>query len=83
MVTTNNPSRGIMSPRSTIWGQVKGSLMGDLCPSALYYSSVSLIKGNGAAPKGNGCFECGAPEKFKRDCPKLKNKDGGNGNAQG
>ncbi|GKG45085.1 putative reverse transcriptase domain-containing protein, partial [Tanacetum coccineum] len=40
-------------------------------------------KGNGAAPKGNGCFECGAPGHFKRDCPKLKNKDGGNGNAQG
>ncbi|GKD91511.1 putative reverse transcriptase domain-containing protein [Tanacetum coccineum] len=35
------------------------------------------------APKGNGCFECGAPGHFMRDCPKLKNKDGGNGNAQG
>ncbi|GJW69148.1 putative reverse transcriptase domain-containing protein [Tanacetum coccineum] len=40
-------------------------------------------KGNGANPKGNGCFEYGAPGHFKRDCPKLKNKDGGNGNAQG
>ncbi|GJR96913.1 putative reverse transcriptase domain-containing protein [Tanacetum coccineum] len=40
-------------------------------------------KGNVAAPKGNGCFECGAPGHFKRDCPKLKNKDGGNGNVQG
>ncbi|GJU04432.1 putative reverse transcriptase domain-containing protein [Tanacetum coccineum] len=40
-------------------------------------------KGNGAAPKGNGYFECGAPGHFKRNCPKLKNKDGGNGNAQG
>ncbi|GKF32293.1 putative reverse transcriptase domain-containing protein, partial [Tanacetum coccineum] len=40
-------------------------------------------KGNRAAPKGNGCFECGAPRHFKRDCPKLKNKDGGTGNAQG
>ncbi|GJX50595.1 reverse transcriptase domain-containing protein [Tanacetum coccineum] len=40
-------------------------------------------KGNRANPKGNGCFECGAPGHFKRDCPKLKNKDGGNGNAQG
>ncbi|GJT81537.1 putative reverse transcriptase domain-containing protein [Tanacetum coccineum] len=38
-------------------------------------------KGNGAAPKGNGCFECGAPGHFKRDYPKLKNKDGGNRNA--
>ncbi|GJW85797.1 putative reverse transcriptase domain-containing protein [Tanacetum coccineum] len=40
-------------------------------------------KGNGTNHKGNGCFECGAPGHFKRDCPKLKNKDGGNGNAQG
>ncbi|GJR06209.1 putative reverse transcriptase domain-containing protein [Tanacetum coccineum] len=38
-------------------------------------------KGNGAAPKGNGCFGCGAPRHFKRDCPKLKNEDGGNGNC--
>ncbi|GJZ07083.1 putative reverse transcriptase domain-containing protein [Tanacetum coccineum] len=35
------------------------------------------------SPKGNGCFECGAPGYFKKNCPKLKNKDGGNGNAQG
>nr|GFA54037.1 putative reverse transcriptase domain-containing protein [Tanacetum cinerariifolium] len=35
-------------------------------------------RNNGANPKGNGCFECGAPGHFKRDCPKLKNKDGGN-----
>ncbi|GJZ23223.1 putative reverse transcriptase domain-containing protein [Tanacetum coccineum] len=40
-------------------------------------------KGNGAAHKGNGCFKCGAPGHFKRDCHKLKNKDGRNVNAQG
>nr|GEZ56384.1 putative reverse transcriptase domain-containing protein [Tanacetum cinerariifolium] len=33
--------------------------------------------------KGNGCFKCGAIGHFKRDCQKLKNKDGGNVNAQG
>nr|GFA66797.1 putative reverse transcriptase domain-containing protein [Tanacetum cinerariifolium] len=38
---------------------------------------------NGPNPKGNGCFECGDLGHFKRDCPKLKNKNGGNGNAQG
>ncbi|GJY72513.1 putative reverse transcriptase domain-containing protein, partial [Tanacetum coccineum] len=40
-------------------------------------------RNNRAVPKGNGYFECGAPGHFKRDCPKLKNKDGGNGNTQG
>nr|GEZ06906.1 hypothetical protein [Tanacetum cinerariifolium] len=39
--------------------------------------------GNGPNPRGNGCVECGDPGHFKRDCPKLKNKNGGNGNAQG
>nr|GEV41688.1 retrotransposable element Tf2 [Tanacetum cinerariifolium] len=34
-------------------------------------------------PKGNGCFECGASGHFKRECPKLKNKNGGNRNAHG
>ncbi|GJX54479.1 putative reverse transcriptase domain-containing protein [Tanacetum coccineum] len=43
----------------------------------------TLKCGNGPNPKGNGCFECGNPGHFKRDCPKLKNKNGGNGNAQG
>nr|GEX50290.1 putative reverse transcriptase domain-containing protein [Tanacetum cinerariifolium] len=34
-------------------------------------------------PKENGCFKCEASWHFKRDCPKLKNKNGGNRNAQG
>ncbi|GJU91349.1 putative reverse transcriptase domain-containing protein, partial [Tanacetum coccineum] len=38
---------------------------------------------NRANPKGNGCFKCGAPGYFKKDCPKLKNRNGGGGNAQG
>ncbi|GKD89675.1 putative reverse transcriptase domain-containing protein, partial [Tanacetum coccineum] len=40
-------------------------------------------KRNRANPKGNGHFECGAPRHVKRDCPKLKNKEGGNGSAKG
>ncbi|GJW59711.1 putative reverse transcriptase domain-containing protein [Tanacetum coccineum] len=46
-------------------------------------SKYGKAKGQWAALKGNGCFECGAPGHFKRDYPNLKNKDGGNGNAQG
>nr|GFD60977.1 hypothetical protein [Tanacetum cinerariifolium] len=38
---------------------------------------------NGENPKGNGCFECGATGHFKRECPKLKNKDGEKVNAPG
>nr|GEX00585.1 hypothetical protein [Tanacetum cinerariifolium] len=40
-------------------------------------------RNNRENPKGNGCFECGATGHFKRDCPKLKNKDGEKGNAPG
>nr|GEU82220.1 putative reverse transcriptase domain-containing protein [Tanacetum cinerariifolium] len=40
-------------------------------------------RNNGANPKGNGCFECGATGHFKRDCLKLKNKDGEHVNAPG
>nr|GEY94645.1 reverse transcriptase domain-containing protein [Tanacetum cinerariifolium] len=40
-------------------------------------------KENKEIPKGNGCFECGVPGHFKKDCPKLKNKNEGSVNAQG
>nr|GEW38590.1 putative reverse transcriptase domain-containing protein [Tanacetum cinerariifolium] len=42
---------------------------------------VNVQRNNGANLKGNGCFECGATCHFKRDCPKLKNKDGERVNA--
>ncbi|GJR50306.1 putative reverse transcriptase domain-containing protein [Tanacetum coccineum] len=39
-----------------------------------------------ANQKGTGCYECGAQGNFKKECPKLKNKNrgnqGGTGNAQ-
>ncbi|GJW43285.1 putative reverse transcriptase domain-containing protein [Tanacetum coccineum] len=53
------------------------------CRSTGNTNVANTQKGNGAAPKGNGFIECGAPGHFKRDYPKLKNKDGRNGNAQG
>nr|GEW45512.1 hypothetical protein [Tanacetum cinerariifolium] len=93
MVTNNNPSKGKMSSRSTIWGRAKRSRTVEIFPSApsaifitmarVPRSVTSATRNNGVNPKGNGCFECGAPGNFKRDCLKLKNKDGGNVNAQG
>nr|GEV64608.1 reverse transcriptase domain-containing protein [Tanacetum cinerariifolium] len=53
------------------------------CRSFGNINVVNAQRDNRAIPKGNGCFECGAPRHFKRDYPKLKNKVGGNVNAQG
>ncbi|GJT83061.1 putative reverse transcriptase domain-containing protein [Tanacetum coccineum] len=64
---------------NNVKNRAKGSLMGDPCPSATSAISTTMAR----ATRGNGCFECGASGHFRRDCPKLKNKDGGNGNAQG
>nr|GEV78720.1 putative reverse transcriptase domain-containing protein [Tanacetum cinerariifolium] len=47
------------------------------CRSSGNANVVNAQRNNGANPKGNGCFECEAPGHFKRDCPKLKNKDEG------
>nr|GEY11291.1 putative reverse transcriptase domain-containing protein [Tanacetum cinerariifolium] len=52
------------------------------CRSCGNANIANAQKNNGANPKGNGYFECGAPGHFKRDCPKLKNKDEGHVNAQ-
>nr|GEZ73863.1 hypothetical protein [Tanacetum cinerariifolium] len=53
------------------------------CRSSGNANVANTQRNNGANPKGNGCFECGAPRHFKRDCLKLKNKDGGKVNAPG
>ncbi|GJY12939.1 putative reverse transcriptase domain-containing protein [Tanacetum coccineum] len=39
-------------------------------------------KGKGQLPRELDVLSVAAPGHFKRDCPKLKNKDGGNENAQ-
>nr|GEW20983.1 hypothetical protein [Tanacetum cinerariifolium] len=44
---------------------------------------VNAQRNNGANLKGNGCFECGTTWHFKRDFPKLKNKDVEKVNAPG
>ncbi|GJR09661.1 putative reverse transcriptase domain-containing protein [Tanacetum coccineum] len=53
------------------------------CKSSSNTNVVNAQRDNRAIPKGNGCFECGASGHFQKDCPKLKNKNGGSANAQG
>nr|GEY49459.1 hypothetical protein [Tanacetum cinerariifolium] len=53
------------------------------CRSSGNANVENAQRNNGENPKGNGCFECGATWHFKRDYPKLKNKDGEKVNAPG
>nr|GEV80686.1 putative reverse transcriptase domain-containing protein [Tanacetum cinerariifolium] len=56
---------------------------GSLIKSSGNANVANALRDGKETPKGNGCFECEASGHFKRDCPKLKNKNGGNRNAQG
>nr|GEU30186.1 reverse transcriptase domain-containing protein [Tanacetum cinerariifolium] len=56
---------------------------GNLPKSSGNANVANAQRDNREIPKGNGCFECGAPGHFKRDCPKLKNKNEESVNAQG
>nr|GEU95524.1 reverse transcriptase domain-containing protein [Tanacetum cinerariifolium] len=53
------------------------------CRSSENTNVANTQRDNRKIPKGNGCFECGAPGHFKRDFPKLKNKNEGSVNVQG
>nr|GEW13450.1 hypothetical protein [Tanacetum cinerariifolium] len=53
------------------------------CRSSGNANIANTQRNNGANLKGNGCFECGATWHFKRDYPKLKNKNGEKVNAPG
>nr|GEW27366.1 putative reverse transcriptase domain-containing protein [Tanacetum cinerariifolium] len=63
------------------WNKV-GNFARD-CRSSGNANVANAQRNNGLNPKGNGCFECGATWHFKRDCPKLKNKNGEKVNAPG
>nr|GEV10649.1 uncharacterized mitochondrial protein AtMg00810-like [Tanacetum cinerariifolium] len=53
------------------------------CRSSGNASVANAQRDGKDTPKGNACFECGASGHFKRDFPKLKNKNGGYRNAHG
>nr|GEX14589.1 hypothetical protein [Tanacetum cinerariifolium] len=67
------------------WEVLKKKMTDKYCPQGeLKKLEIELWNLDGKeTPKGNGCFECVASGHFKRDCPKLKNKNRGNRNAQG
>nr|GEW42852.1 reverse transcriptase domain-containing protein [Tanacetum cinerariifolium] len=83
--------KGKMSPGSRIWGRARRIRTVEICPRNFAHDCRSsgnanvenAQRNNGANPKGNGCFKYVAPGHFKRNCPKLKNKDGGKVNALG
>ncbi|GJU37163.1 retrovirus-related pol polyprotein from transposon TNT 1-94 [Tanacetum coccineum] len=54
----------------------KNSYGGSLPKGSGNTNVANAQRDNRAVPKGNGCFECGAPGHFKRDCLKLKNRMG-------
>nr|GEY54908.1 putative reverse transcriptase domain-containing protein [Tanacetum cinerariifolium] len=71
MGINNNPSKSKMSSRSIIWGRERGNPMKDLCPSTQSANVITMARVLRSATSAT------------RDCPKLKNKNRGNRNAQG
>nr|GEX25143.1 putative reverse transcriptase domain-containing protein [Tanacetum cinerariifolium] len=71
-----------------IYGSVKASKPKTLdetieLANDLMDQKLCTYRDNRAIPNGNGCFECGASGHYKRDCPKLKNKNEDSVNARG
>nr|GEW16777.1 putative reverse transcriptase domain-containing protein [Tanacetum cinerariifolium] len=69
-----------------IYGNVKSSkprTLDETIESSGNASVANAQRDDKETPKGNGCFECEDSGHFKRDYPKLRNKNGGNRNTQG
>nr|GEX86066.1 hypothetical protein [Tanacetum cinerariifolium] len=68
------------------WQQIDRAYTAE--PSEKRKSSGNANTGNNhrttrANQRGNSCYECGAHGHFKRECPKLKNKNRGNQRGNG
>nr|GFB26950.1 reverse transcriptase domain-containing protein [Tanacetum cinerariifolium] len=64
-----------------IYGNVKSSIprtLDETIESSGNTNVANAQRDGKETPKGNGGFECEASGHFKRDCPKLRNKNGGN-----
>ncbi|GJY46870.1 hypothetical protein Tco_0435933 [Tanacetum coccineum] len=75
-----------MSPKSTTWGQAQEKPDGESLPKCnKCHLQTTMARATGCHKSNKIGALCSllAGRHFKRDCPKLKNKDGGNGNAQG
>ncbi|GJT63571.1 putative reverse transcriptase domain-containing protein [Tanacetum coccineum] len=97
LVTTNKPSKGKNVAQSLQNGTGERKLMGDPCQVQQVPFSTTMARSTQMVPQCNkdrafaqDCRNAGNANvakrlgrHFKRDCPKLKNKDGGNRNAQG
>ncbi|GJR34971.1 putative reverse transcriptase domain-containing protein [Tanacetum coccineum] len=80
---TDNKRKANDLSRNTI-GIKKQPLREQKCRQEVLATLMLLmLRGTIGSSKAIKLFECGDPGHFKRELYKLKNKDGGNGNAQG
>ncbi|GJZ64111.1 putative reverse transcriptase domain-containing protein [Tanacetum coccineum] len=82
--TNNNPTGGRTLVGLKLLGLMRRGSMADLCQNVPSATTITM-RSTRANQKGTGFYKCGAQGHFKRECPKLKNKNrsnqGGNGNA--
>ncbi|GJX86653.1 putative reverse transcriptase domain-containing protein [Tanacetum coccineum] len=76
MVTSNNPSRGRMSPRSTVMGTTERDSCSHYGDLVLNVANTS-VKGNGATHNDRGRWENALRQVFAWECRKKKSEASG------